>query len=436
MSSVDSAVERLFRRQAFGIKFGLEGIVALTQEMGIGALPFRILHVAGTNGKGSVCALLESILREAGYRTGLYTSPHLVSFHERYRVNGKVIPDARLTELAEAVEQAAEAVQRRTGRPLTFFECGTALALRHFMDCGVEVAVLETGMGGRLDATNIVMPDVSVITRISLEHAQHLGPTVAAIAREKGGIIKPGRPVVCGETAPEAEAVLRACAAGAGAPAFFARDWVSARWVSTTLEGQKVHVETGNRTYGTLRLPFLGRHQIENLATAVAAVEIFQDRTRLEVAEAAVRRGVGAAFWPGRFQVVEKTPPLIVDCAHNPGAAEVLAATLRSVFPKKKVALVAGMCSDKDLSGFFRELSGVAGRVWCVPLENERGVPAAELAALAQRQGLQAEPATLAQAVDSARGWAVENDSAACVAGSLFLAGQFFREQGITLWPD
>jgi len=423
-NSLQTALERLFRRRTFGVKLGLEVEQALLEGIGHPERACGIIHVAGTNGKGSVCAILESILKAAGYRVGLCISPHLVNFNERMRVQGESVSDEELGPLIEMIEQAASAVAEDRGQDPTFFECATAMALEHFRRHNVQIAVIETGMGGRLDATNVVTPVVSVITRISLDHTGSLGLEVESVAQEKCGIIKPGIPVVCGMMEDAALAVVKSVAAERGSPLTEAGESVTIAVRSAGLSGQKVHVETASTSYGLVRFPLLGAHQVENLATAVAALEVLRDVVGLGVSESDVKDGVPQMDWQGRFQLLGHEPPVVLDGAHNPGAAKVLAATLRKSFKGKPVGLVLGMCRDKDARGFLEPLSHLVKRAWIVPIGSERNMPAAKLCAAAQSMACDLSEAGVRDALKEARHWAADTGGVVCVTGSLYLVGE------------
>jgi dihydrofolate synthase / folylpolyglutamate synthase len=421
--TLNQALERLYSRHTFGIKLGLDLENALLERLGHPERTFVSIHVAGTNGKGSVCAMLDAVLREAGYRTGLYTSPHLVRLNERMRVNGTEIPDAELLTLIEELEPHSEAVGKVLGHDSTFFEFTTALAFEHFRRSGVQVAVVEVGLGGRLDATNVVMPLVSVITGISLEHTRYLGPDIPSIAVEKAGIVKAGRPVVCGNLPEDALSVVAAVCRERGSPMTLAAERVSATVRSEDLTGQKVSVESGGRSYGTVALPLAGPHQVGNLATAVAALEVAEE-SGVPVPVEAVRRGISSTRWPARFQLLKSDPPVILDGAHNPEAAQALGSTLRRLCKRKPVALVFGMCEDKDAAAFLRALVPPVRHCWIVPIQTERNAPPGVLADAARKAGCEVRESGLAQAMTEAEAWARECHGAVCVAGSLYLAGE------------
>jgi dihydrofolate synthase/folylpolyglutamate synthase len=432
---LNASLEKLYALRTFGIKPGLDPIRGLLTGLGEPHLGFAAVHIAGTNGKGSVAAMLDSVLRAAGFRVGLYTSPHLVRFNERIRVGGEAVSDDVLADLFDRVAPVAADLARRGVQP-TFFEYTTAMAFEHFRRERVQIAVVETGLGGRLDATNVVLPLISVITRVGLDHMVYLGDTVEAIAGEKAGIIKEGRPVVCGAMPEAAREVVRSTALDRHAPFVDAAEAVAVRRVSQSLAGQKVHIGTENADYGTVLLRLLGRHQLENVATVMAVVEALAGAGGLAVAPAAVKAGLAAARWPGRLDVLSEAPPVILDGAHNPDAARVLAASLKELFRHRPVALVWGMCSDKDALGFSAELGAVVRVCWPVALATERTRTQAELANIARSRGWEVRPADLAGALAAAERWAQEQDGVVCIAGSLYLAGEVLAlRQGTTSMP-
>lgn len=424
MNRIDTSLAKLYARRSFGIKPGLAIEESLLEMMGNPERSFATVHVSGTNGKGSVSAVVESILRAAGCRTGLYTSPHLLRFNERIRVGADCIADCDLSTLIDDVEHVSMTVAREHGQEPTFFECATAMAFAHFRNAGVNVVVLETGMGGRLDATNVVMPAVSVITRVNMEHMKYLGTDLESIAREKAGIIKDGRPVVVGGQDEIVKEVILQVAKERSCTVVDASDAVSVIHVSQELKGQKVRLQSQQTSYGTMVLPLHGRHQLENLATAVAAAELFCDIVGCPLNESIMRRGVESVVWPGRFQVVAEDPVVVLDGAHNPCAAAALADVLKDVLAGQHVGMVMGMCDDKDAEGTVLALSRVATRVWTVTIDNERSLGGDALAGLWRRKGIRAECTSLDEALIAARKWACESGGAVCVTGSLFLVGE------------
>lgn len=388
------SIDWLYSTQTFGIKLGLENMRRLLAATGIDPdRPGpRILHAAGTNGKGSVCAVADRILRDAGVKTGLFTSPHLVTYRERIRVNGAMIPEE---VVARELTRLRELVREWESHP-TFFELSLALAMRHFREEGCEVVILETGMGGRLDATNALQSDVTVITPIGLDHQQWLGETIREIAAEKAGILKPGVPVIIGELHPDARDVVGRRAMELGIPCIEAHplpdDW-----------------ETGLK----------GPHQRDNAALAVeAACRLEEKRLTLE----GVRQSVAAAHWPGRFQ--ELRPGLIVDGAHNPAAAAVLHETWIGEFGNQKARLVFGAVATKDVAGIFRELLPIIDSVTFVPVKSERRLSVEEMKAALLEAGGGDLPVWNEDSLSAAIG----DGGRVLVAGSLFLVGQALAE--------
>jgi dihydrofolate synthase/folylpolyglutamate synthase len=432
MHSEPEFIQRLYRMRTFGIKLGLDRTNALLERLGNPHLAIAAIHIAGTNGKGSVAAMIESVLREAGYRTGLYTSPHLIRLNERMRVDGNPISDEELKELVELVDSHSAAVAREYG-DVTFFEFTTALAFEYFRRQRVGIVALETGMGGRLDSTNVVFPLLSVITSIALEHVEHLGSTVPQIAAEKGGIIKEGRPVVCGKLDEEGQAVIGRIARSTGSPVIDAAEWISVRRVSQSIAGQKIKMTSCETDYPPLLLPLLGEHQLENCATAVAALETAAAAASLEIEPKTISAGLSHVNWQARCQVLSEHPPIVLDGGHNPGAARVLSATIHELAGGCPTGLVLGMCGDKDVHRFLKPFRDMVARCWVVPLRNERGIAPAELSAAAAGMGWCVSEMDLADAIADARRWAIEENGLVCIAGSLFLAGEVLalKEEGV-----
>ena len=418
-------LERLYARRTFGIKPGLGSIRALLRELGDPHESFRVLHVAGTDGKGSVCTMLDSVLRAAGLRTGLYTSPHLVCLSERFRIGGEAIADDAFLPLLDEVEAAAGRLVARGAPEPTFFETTTALCALWFAREGVKLAVAEVGMGGRLDATNVFLPAVSVVTRIGMDHMQYLGDTLEKIALEKAGIAKEGVPLVLGAMPDEARAAILARAREVGAPAVLAEEACAVRRASGDLRGQKLSVATPDRDFGAVKMRLAASYQVENGATAVAAIEMLGRVLGIEWPAKTVAGGLAAAELPARFQLLSDDPATILDGGHNPCAAEALVGALKAAKAAHGVRLVCGMCADKDPASFLRVLAPVVGKAWCVPISNPRGLPPEKLAAFARGAGLRevASCGTLAEGLAAARADALAAGRPVLVCGSLFLAG-------------
>jgi dihydrofolate synthase/folylpolyglutamate synthase len=354
------AIRFLYDLQLHGTKLGLENTRRLAALAGSPQERLRFLHVAGTNGKGSTCAMLESIHRAAGRRVGLFTSPHLISFRERIQINRQLISEDGVVRLVQEMRGHLEHFPR--DHLPTFFEVVTVMALRHFAEQACDLVVWETGMGGRLDATNIVTPLASVITNIALDHQQWLGDTLAKIASEKAGIIKPGVPVFTAAEASEALAVIRAAAALVEAPLVE----VTAR-------------DTRRPPLDTLVLPLPGDHQRLNAALALAVARGLP--TVLPVSEATMCEGLRTVHWPGRFQVIRRPGGQldVLDGAHNTAGTEALAAALQHHFPSRQPALILGVMRDKDWPSMCRILAPLARSILLVPVSSQRSATPEEL---------------------------------------------------------
>ncbi|MDA8146255.1 MAG: bifunctional folylpolyglutamate synthase/dihydrofolate synthase [Thermaerobacter sp.] len=415
----EQALDWLEGLNRFGIRLGLERVRAMLSRMGDPQRRLRVLHVAGTNGKGSTCAMLDSILRTAGYRSGLYTSPYLERFTERIRLAGEEIPPSQVGRWAERVREAAAGLAESP----TEFEAVTALAFAYYAWAEADPVVLEVGLGGRHDATNVVeSPLVSVICSIGLDHQDRLGDTLAAIAGEKAGIIKPGRPVLSAPAGPEVRRVLEAAAHSAGAPLHFAAQELAWREARPTDRGWQGTLRGRRGIYRGVTLPLLGRHQLENAMLAVGAAELAMEEG-LPVGEDAVRRGLAAVRWPGRLELFPGRPELVLDGAHNPAGAAAMAAALREHFPGRRVRLVLGVLADKDAPGILDALAEAGPQLVCTRVPNPRTLPPEELAALARARGfvtvVEPEPAAaLERALAEA-----DPEELVVAAGSLYLVG-------------
>lgn len=412
-----SAVTFLFRLQKHGIKLGLETMTALMGRLGMPQTKYRALHIAGTNGKGSTAAMTAAILQAAGYRVGLYTSPHLVEFRERIRVNGEMIAESQVAQLTERIQTFCQ-----PDLSPTFFEYTTAMAFQHFADSGVDVAVLEVGLGGRFDATNVVTPAACAITTISLDHQEYLGTTLSSIAFEKAGIIKQRVPVVLGRLDDEARRTIEQVAEERQAPVFYLQEDFR-----TEGEGPEDFSYRGmGRHYDGLASVLEGRHQLDNAACALALVEAAAPQGIAVTAEA-VRAGLRAVDWAGRLEVVDQDPTILLDGAHNPAAARVLAHYLiesaRS-HPSRPVVLVLGMMRDKDHRGFVEPLKGLVDEIVLTQADLPRSFTAQELrAALDGVLPHSHVMSSLGEAMALARQLATP-EGLVCVTGSLMLVGE------------
>lgn len=421
----------------------LDRMRALLAMLGTPQARFKSIHIAGTKGKGSTAAMLASVLQKNGAKTGLYTSPHLHTFRERIRVDGRMIETGAVEALAGAVRAASETLSARGITGITTFEAVTAMGFLHFAHENVEWAAVEVGLGGRLDATNVTTPSVCVITALSYDHMDWLGKTLAEIAAEKGGIIKPGVPVVIHPQLPEASAVLDRIAHERNAPAaWLGRHWrwttpstAATRGVQTDLPAptsalalqqfqvQRVaQVRSKDKPFlsdleGWYEIPLLGKHQLDN-ATAVVAVMHELRGLGVVVSARAVHEGLRSVSWAGRFEVLRGEPPLVVDGAHNVDSVNKLAATLAETFPGRRWTFVFGCLADKDAEGMLRALKPRAARWVMTRSESARALPVERLMALARDLNLRATPANdMAEALRQVDG----APEAVCVTGSLTL---------------
>lgn len=420
-------LERLANRRRFGIRPGLGTMRALCAALGNPEQSFAVIHIAGTNGKGSVAAICEAALRTMGLPVARYTSPHLVRVNERFVVDGEPVSDEALERALDMVEE----VCAREGLEPTFFEALTACAWLVFREACARVVVCEVGMGGRWDATNTIeAPLVSVITHVALDHCDILGDTVEAIAAEKAGIIKEGRPVVMGAMDPRAKAVIAATAGRLHAPLFDAetvRVTVSRR----TLHGQTLQCSSPTCDYPAALTRLAGTFQVENAATALCALERLGEQG-LPVPPKAFAEALRTVSWPGRCQLIATDPPTFLDGGHNPDALRALREALKSMHVRRRVALVCGFCGDKAVGKALREIVPLVSAAWAVPLRNERGMAPADLVAALRLSGVPAATpmASVEEGVEAATAWAQDNQGTVLICGSLFLVGEVLALRG------
>jgi dihydrofolate synthase/folylpolyglutamate synthase len=380
---VTDPLSYLFGLGQFGIKFGLENMLAIVGRLGHPERTFRSVHIAGTNGKGSVTAMIDAGLRAAGHRSARYTSPHLVDLAERFVIDGRpVAADKLLTAVAD-VQSAVEGLLAEGALKAhpTFFEVTTAVAFELFRRAGVDVAVLEVGLGGRLDATNVIEPIATAITSIAYDHQQYLGPTLAEIAREKAGIIKPRVPMVVGEVEPEALTAIAGIARDRGAPLIRAAEGVTV----TRRASNTISLSTPARDYGEITMGLEGAHQIGNALVAVRILELL-DSQGMAVPPGAVTSALARPSWPGRLDLRRFADgrEILFDAAHNPAGAASLASYLRELQPERLPLVFAGM-QDKDLEGMLRALLPAVGPLVVTRASNRRSADPEELRDLARR---------------------------------------------------
>lgn len=415
-------------------KFNLDRMRILAGELGDPQSTYPIIHIAGTKGKGSTAAMIASILMAADYRTGFYISPHLVDFAERIQVNNLPIPHKAFNQLVAFVKPVVEKIGR-----LTTFEITTALAFEAFRRQHVDVAVVEVGLGGRLDSTNIVDPALSVITSLSMDHMKVLGDTLQQIAMEKAGIIKPGKPVVSAPQQPDALDILETQAAKNGSQITVVGRDVTTRLLKNTLDGQWFEVKTSPEDPSTGKtdgialftpdyetgvdffIPLLGRHQLDNATTAITAVMQLR-QLGFEISDRAIQDGLANVVWPCRFEILSRDPFLVVDSAHNRDSARKLRLTMEDNFPGRPVTLIFGASEDKDISGMFNELLPICSRVILTRSTHPR---AADLNTLIKSAGSFSCSVITAESVEIALKFSldpVEPDGVVLAAGSLFIA--------------
>ncbi|MEM1295938.1 MAG: folylpolyglutamate synthase/dihydrofolate synthase family protein [Verrucomicrobiota bacterium] len=396
MMTYEESLAWLYSTQRIGIKLGLENTHRLLAFLEVDPGDTTIFHVAGTNGKGSTCAFLESVCREAGLKTGLFTSPHLVSFRERIRIDFEPAAGA---PLAEILTQIREEVESWDPHP-SFFEITTALGMRTFLDAGTQAIILETGLGGRLDSTNAIASSVTGISSISLDHQKWLGDTLAEIAGEKAGIIKAGKPVVTiANQQPDAAQVIRDRAEALGSPLHTAEDYCG-------------------------EIGIAGKHQLQNAGLAAKMIEV----SSLSISEADRERGIATAMWPGRFHRMSyQDSPVIIDGAHNTDAAEALVETWKSEFGEQKAAILFGAVADKEPQKLLKALSPITGALFPTTIASQRGMSAEDLAAQI------GESTPIAPSVSLGLRLAEATRLPILITGSFFLAGQALEALG---WGD
>ena len=397
-----------------GHKPGLDRTRALLAALGDPHKGLRFVHVAGTNGKGSTAAMLDSCLRCAGYRVGLFTSPYINRFNERIQVDGVPIPDGDLVRLVEQVRPAASAMADVP----TEFELITALGMLYFAQERCDIVVLEVGLGGALDSTNVIDPPAcAVITALGMDHVKELGPTLADIAAAKAGIIKPGSPVVSYGGAPEADRVIAAAAAACGAPLTVA-DFARLTLRGAGLEGQTFDYDglTG------LTLPLLARYQPRNAVVAIEALRALRARG-WQIPDSAIRQGLAQVRWPGRFELLRRDPPFLLDGSHNAHGMRATADSLRVLFPGEKFVFLVSIMADKDADEMLRLLLPLAKGFVTVTAPSPRAIPASELAARIEALGGRAEPAGGIPAA-VARVWELAAGGPAAALGTLYFSGE------------
>ena len=430
-----AALDELFRRRRFGAQPGLGTVQAVLAELGHPERRFPALHVTGSKGKGSTAGMAQSILTAHGLTTGLFTSPHLATYRERMRIDGRLISRSAVVEGVRRVEEACRSLESNHSldRAPTFFEVTTAIAFDWFARERVDAAVVEVGIGGRLDATNVLDSRVGVITTIELEHTDILGPTLSAIAREKAGIFHTGMTGVVGELPSEARAVVEAEAARVGVPLWHLDKEVRVDDRVISADGQTFTVRLPGREFSSVTVPLLGRFQPANAAIAVAAVVRFARSLDFEIQPAAVASGLAGFRWPGRLERVAKRPELFFDVAHTPESARAVAQSLGEISPlanPEESAIVFGCLREKDAASILDALAPLARTLVVVPVRSERTArPADVRAAAVGRFPRIVEARTASEGLALGRA-GTGPDGFTLVVGSDYLIGELMRERG------
>lgn len=425
----DTCIETLFSLGRFGIKPGLEIIRHLLKELGNPQKEFRSIHIAGTNGKGSTAAGIASILQASEIKTGLFTSPHLIRFNERIRIGDTQITDEEVVELYIRVKKAD------TGeRPATFFEYATAMAFCYFADKKVEYAVIEAGMGGRLDSTNIITPCASIITNVSMDHESFLGSNIRQIAYDKSGIIKTGVPLITGSKNPEVLEIFETETRKNNSKLFIlGRDFNFTKDQRASLE----FIGIQKNAIDGLEINLSGDHQIENMALSIAACRMLKEP---RINDSSIKKGASNVLWPGRLEHINKNPDIILDGAHNPDAAEKLSKHLQEYHNGNKICLIIGMMKDKDQSETLKFFSEIASRVIATESKSPRAEKAENIDAIFKKEfGVPSIPIPdIGEAIEYAVNSATI-DEMICITGSLYIVGEakaFFQNQTFQTAPN
>jgi len=406
------------------VNFNLDRMRAMLKKMGNPQEAFRSVHIAGTKGKGSTCAMTASMLQACGYKVGVYTSPHLVDIRERIQINGEMIPHAEFARILRQVEPIASKI-----KPLpTYFDVLTAVAFKYFADQKIDIAIVETGLGGRLDSTNVLKPEVTAITSISKDHMAQLGHTLSKIAAEKAGIFKTGVPAITVMQDPEVEAVLKQTAEAIGAPFDVAGKSIefSYRFESSRMVGphNRVCLTTPNSKFEHLAVPLLGEHQAINCGLALSIIDRLKTRG-LAINDARAMEGLAKTTLPGRMEMVSTTPRVIVDCAHNAASLDAAMKAIGQHIPYDSMVVIFGCCSDKDVSGMLERITSGADKVIFTKVNNIRSSNADELAA--RYTELYGKMAQVAGTLDDAFAIAqraVTKEDLICITGSMYLVGE------------
>lgn len=420
------AIEYIYNLNKFGMKLGLKNITGLLSIFDNPHLKIKVIHIAGTNGKGSTAAVLHSILQKANYKAGLYTSPHLVDFQERMKINDEYITQDEVCDLLERLKPAIQKIAHTDGfQHPTFFEVITAMAYLYFYEKEVDFAIMEVGLGGRLDATNVCQPLISVITHIDFDHMAQLGNTLAEIAAEKGAIIKENAPVVCARQSAEADVVIKRIAQEKKTLLYTFGEEFNATLICSLLRGNHFQYCGIYNNYHNLFVPLVGEYQLENTSLAIAAAELLHNNG-FNIRRDAIIEGVESSQWPGRFEIVREKPMIILDGGHNPNGINQFMENLKRLIPNKKIIAVLGIFQDKDYRVMVKTVVSQVNQVIITMADNPRATPASLLAEEARRYIAAdkiIETTNVKAAIDQAIRIAQEED-VICITGSLYTVGE------------
>ncbi len=416
--------ERLRIVRYNSVNFNLDRMRAFLKKLGNPQDAFRSVHIAGTKGKGSTCAMVASMLQACGYKVGVYTSPHLTDIRERIVINGEMLSEADFGRLVRTIQPIASKIKP----PVTYFDVLTAVAFKYFAEQKVEIAVVETGLGGRLDSTNILKPEVTAITSISKDHMAQLGNSLSAIAREKAGIFKPGIPAVTIQQAPEVETVLKEVATTVGAPLDITGRTIefSYRFESSRLMGphNRICLTTPNSKFEHLAVPLMGEHQAINCGLALSIIDRLKTRG-LAISDAAVMEGLQKTQIPGRMEMINQTPRVLVDGAHNAASLDAMLKAIGQHIPYDSMVIIFGCCSDKDVSGMLERIAAGADKVIFTKVNNVRSANPVELSAkYTEEYGKMAQVAATLEDALAIANRAVTKEDLICITGSFYLVGQ------------
>jgi len=414
------ALTFIFDREHFGIKLGIKNIGNFLADVGHPHRIFKSVHIAGTNGKGSTAAYLDAIMRQAGYRVGIFTSPHLVDFRERIRVNGREISKKYI---ARFIQKHKKVIEKNK---ITFFEVCTALAFCYFADKKVDLAIIETGLGGRLDATNTLLPELSIITDISFDHTNILGNTLKKIAYEKAGIIKKGKPVLIGTMKPKPRQEIIRISKLRKAPTVYQKPGI----ITKTDGAFRFDYKNENFEMTNLISSLAGRHQITNSALAISAVKIL-NQNGYRINKRQIRNGLKSTFWPGRFEIIrsKSDPTIILDVGHNPAGVKAMTECFKNQFPGKKANLIFGSVRNKNIEKTIKYLIPIAKTIEITKLKSNRGVEPQEIASIFEKNKFFA---TVSESVDRSVKKLINSahsDDIIIICGSHFVVGEFLENR-------